>query len=78
MLINRHISTIYNNVVCYFFVGDDMKVKVFDEEHEKDLEEAINEFLDGEVEVIDIKYQVAICGLGDEQIFCFSAMIIYN
>ena len=65
-------------MVCYFFVGDDMKVKVFDEEHEKDLEEVINEFLDGEVEVIDIKYQVAICGLGDEQIFCFSAMIIYN
>ena len=65
-------------MVCYFFVGDDMKVKVFDEEHEKDLEEAINEFLDGEVEVIDIKYQVSVALYRDEQIFCFSAMIIYS
>lgn len=54
-----------------------MKVKLFDEEHEKDLENSVNEFLDGEIEVVDIKYQVAICGLGDEQVFCFSAMIIY-
>ena len=35
-----------------------MKVKVFDFEHEKDLEEAINTFLgDKLIEVIDIKYQ---------------------
>ena len=27
-----------------------MKVKLFDEEHEKDLENSINEFLEGEVE----------------------------
>ena len=56
-----------------------MKVKIFDYEDEIDLEEDINEFIsNSDVEVIDIKYQVAICGLGDEQIFCFSAMIIYN
>ena len=55
-----------------------MKVKVFDEEHEKDLEEAINEFLSGEVEVIDIKYQVAVSIFSEEQVFCFSAMIVYT
>ena len=47
-----------------------MKVKLFDEEHEKDLEDSINVFLKGDVEVIDIKYQVSVCGLGDDQIFC--------
>jgi len=62
----------------YFFVGDDMKVKIFDEEHEKDLEDAINEFLEGDVELLDIKYQVAFSVFGEDQIFCFTAMIIYN
>ena len=56
-----------------------MKVKIFDESHELDLETSINKFLKTkEVEVIDIKYQVAISIVGEEQIFCFSAMIIYN
>ena len=32
-----------------------MKVKVFDEAHEKDLEESINNFIE-DVDVIDIKY----------------------
>ena len=56
-----------------------MKVKVIDEGHEKDLEYAVNEFLDSlEGELIDIKYQVAISTCGEEQIYCFSAMIIYE
>lgn len=56
-----------------------MKVKLFDYDHEKDLEEAINIFLDGlDSEVIDIKYQVSISMYSNEQIFCFSAMIIYS
>ena len=56
-----------------------MKVKVFDEDHEKDLEEAINTFLEKlDGEVIDIKYQVALSFLGEEQIYCFSAMVIYE
>lgn len=56
-----------------------MKVKVFDEGHEKDLEFSVNEFLDSlEGELIDIKYQVAISTCGEEQIYCFSAMIIYE
>lgn len=53
-----------------------MKVKVFDCDHEKDLEECINEFI-VDKEIVDIKYQVAIEALGEEQIYCFSAMIIY-
>lgn len=56
-----------------------MHVKVIDEGHEKDLENAINDFLNsGDFDIIDIKYQVAIAIVGEEQIYCFSAMIIYN
>ena len=56
-----------------------MKVKVFDESHEKDLETSINEFLENlEGEVIDIKYEVSIAMFSEEQIYCFSAMIIYK
>ena len=57
-----------------------MKVKIFDEMHEKDLEESINGFLDNLVEndeVIDIKYEVSIAMFSEEQIYCFSAMIVY-
>jgi len=55
-----------------------LKVKLFDEEDEIDLEEDINNFLNGEdIEVIDIKYQVSSSIYNEEQIYCFSAMIIY-
>ena len=55
-----------------------MKVKIFDEEDEKDLENGINDFLDGlDGEVIDIKYQVSVAIFSEEQVFCFSAMIVY-
>jgi len=55
-----------------------MKVKIFDLEHEVDLEQSINSFLNSnDIEVIDIKYQVAISSCGEEQLYCFSAMIIY-
>lgn len=64
-----------------FFIiilGDIMKVKIFDEEDEKDLESDINDFLaDLDGEVIDIKYQVSVGVFSEEQVFCFSAMIIY-
>lgn len=63
---------------CYFFYGDNMKVKIFDEEHESDLESSINDFLQQDIDLLDIKYQVAISISGDDQIFCFTAMIIYN
>ena len=55
-----------------------MKVKLFDFESEKDLEEAINRFMDNDIEVVDIKYQVAIGVCGEDQLYCFSAMIIYS
>ena len=55
-----------------------VKVKIFDEEDEKDLECDINEFLeDLNGEVVDIKYQVSIGIFSEEQVFCFSAMIVY-
>ncbi len=54
-----------------------MKVKVFDFEDEKDLESAINDFLDDTIEVIDIKYQVSMGIFSEEQIYCFSAMVVY-
>ena len=57
-----------------------MKVKVFDTQHEKDLEKEINEFLElCKGEVIDIKFSN--CCMKDEkneQIYCFSALIIYQ
>jgi len=56
-----------------------MMVKVFDEEHESDLEKSINNFLTSlEGEVIDIKFSVTIGISGEEQIFCFSALIVYR
>ena len=57
-----------------------MKVKIFDEMHEKDLEKSINEFL-SELDIgdiIDIKYQVSVSMYSEEQIYCFSAMIVYK
>lgn len=64
--------------IFYTLFGDRMKVKIFDEENEKDLEESVNNFLEGlEKEVVDIKYQVSCAMLGEEQIYCFSAMIVY-
>ena len=55
-----------------------MLVKVFDESHEKDLELAVNEFLQTIDELMDIKYSVAITACGEEQIYCYSAMVVYT
>jgi len=56
-----------------------MKVKLFDETHELDLESSVNKFLENlEGDLVDIKYQVAVSVSGEEQIYCFSAMVIYN
>lgn len=65
--------------IFYLYYGDIMKVKIFDEEDEKDLENDINEFLDSiDGDVIDIKYQVSLGIFSDEQVFCFSAMVVYS
>ena len=56
-----------------------MKVRIFDESHEKDLEDEINKFLNEEdVNIIDIKYSVSNSIYSEEQIYCFSAMILYK
>lgn len=56
-----------------------MQVKVFDESHEKDLEEDINDFLKEEdVEVIDIKFSVSNSIYSEEQLYCFSTLIMYK
>lgn len=57
-----------------------MKVKIFDENHEHDLELRVNNFLEehNDMDIIDIKYQVAVLYDGRSQIYCFSAMIIYK
>jgi hypothetical protein len=59
-----------------------IQVKLFDREHEKDLEKEMNHFLRrlDEKSLLDIKYNVAAFPEDDEeeQIYCFSAMIIYK
>ena len=56
-----------------------LKVKIFDESHENDLEDDINNFLlEDNYNIIDIKFQVSISTYAEEQIYCFSAMIIYK
>lgn len=56
-----------------------MNVRIFDENHEKDLEKSVNNFLETlESEVIDIKFQVSNSIFGEEQIYCFSAMVLYR
>ena len=55
-----------------------MYVRLFDEEHELDLEKQVNDFLleINEEDIIDIKYSVATLYDGRSQIYCYSCMII--
>lgn len=56
-----------------------IKVKIIDESHEKDLEKSVNTFLSSiNSEVIDIQFDTAVSVFGEEQIYCFSAMILYK
>lgn len=72
-------STIFVDKILYNKIGDNMKVKIFDEESEVDLENDINEFLsETESEIIDIKFEVSSSIYSEEQIYCFSAMIVYH
>lgn len=69
------------NPLSFFYThtGDNMKVKVIDEGHESDLEKSINAFLSElEGEVVDIKFSVSTSIFGEEQIYCFSALIMYK
>lgn len=58
-----------------------VQIKVFDFEHEKDLEDEVNRFLAkiDKNRFIDIKYHVeAVIDENGDQIYCFSAMIVYR
>lgn len=55
-----------------------MKVKIFDFEHEKDLEDSINDFLKENHNIKDVKYNISCSVSGEEQIYCYSACIIYD
>ena len=56
-----------------------MKVKIIDESNEKDLERIVNEFLESTLnEIIEIQFRTAVSIFGEEQVYCFSAMIVYQ
>lgn len=56
-----------------------MRVKIFDEESEIDLENDINMFLSNEeIELYDIKFSTSSSIYSNEQIYCFTALILYN
>lgn len=56
-----------------------LRVKIIDENHEKDLESSVNNFLEStEYEIVDIQFKTAVSIFSEEQVYCFSAMIIYK
>ena len=56
-----------------------LKVKIFDETHEKDLEKEINNFISScNGEIIEVQFRTAVSIFSEEQIFCFSALILYE
>ena len=57
-----------------------MRVKIFDESQEQDLEIKVNEFLKKLTpeQLIDLQYQVAVLYDEREQIYCFSCLIFYH
>lgn len=66
-----------------FFYNDsgdrNMKVKLFDFEHEKDLEDAVNDFFSKEkIELKDLIYQTSHFACNGEQIYSFSCLILYK
>lgn len=63
----------------YTFFGDTMKVKIIDEGHESDLEKEVNKFIkENDIEIIDIKLSTSCSIYSEEQIYCFTAMIVYK
>ncbi len=56
-----------------------LQVKIIDENHEKDLESSINAFLSTlKSDIIEIQFRTCVAVFADEQVFCFSAMILYD
>lgn len=55
------------------------KVKLFDEEHELDLEDALNQFLEElNGHILKIDYQLALAMNGKEMEYCYSALVFYD
>lgn len=56
-----------------------MKVIIFDEQHEEDLMNDINLFLKHHsVTIISMHYDTCCMAISDQQIYCFSCMIVYD
>ena len=59
-----------------------LKIKVFDCEDENKLTDDINDFIkeinNHDKEVVDIKFSKSISVYEDEQIYCFSALVMYD
>lgn len=56
-----------------------LKVKIIDENHEKDLENSINTFLSTlKNDIIEIQFRTCVAVFADDQVYCFSAMILYD
>lgn len=70
----------YFLICCYkMYMVNKMKVKIIDESHEKDLERSVNAFLEAtQNEIIEIQFRTAVSIFGEEQVYCFSAMIVYQ
>lgn len=66
--------TYFLMIIMYHII---MKVKIIECTHELDLEDEINEFLSKDIQVIDMKYQVALC-FSSELEYSFSCMILYK
>ena len=59
-----------------------LKIKVFDCEDENKLTDDINDFIkeinNHDKEVVDIKFSTSISVYEEEQIYCFSALVMYD
>ena len=57
-----------------------VQIKVFDEEHEDDLTEVVNSWIQehADIRLLDIKFSTAVSDFEEEQIYCFSAMVIFS
>lgn len=57
-----------------------VQIKVFDEEHEDDLTEVVNSWLQehADIRLLDIKFSTAVSDFEEEQIYCFSAMVLFS
>ena len=74
-LVNVNLVFLFQMQIMCKIIDSDLHL---DEESEIDLENDINDFLKEHKNIIDIKYQVSISIFSEEQIYCFSAMILYK